>query len=220
MTEPEWMGCEAPEAMVRHLVSKSSERKMRLFVVACCRRIWHSLNETEDRRAVELAERFADGEEGIRAVENFRKGIDWSRPGTAKYAVYPSAAGAAECVLFNVERSLVQEGTSAAVKRALREEGETAEEARQAGLRAYTESTPRVRRAARSLLSQILRDIFGNPFRPLNIDPAWLTTTVRTMAQTIYDDRRFEDLPILADAFTRRSGASLLLQVHCHQIAR
>jgi hypothetical protein len=52
-------------------------------------------------------------------------------------------------------------------------------------------------------LSGVFRDIFGNPFRPVAVDPTWLTwncDTVVKLAQGIYDDRRFEDLPILADA--------------------
>jgi hypothetical protein len=47
----------------------------------------------------------------------------------------------------------------------------------------------------------LLRDIFGPlPFRPIPFDPAWRTPAARKLARAIYDDRRFNDLPILADA--------------------
>ncbi len=46
----------------------------------------------------------------------------------------------------------------------------------------------------------ILRDIFGNPFRPVATNAAWLTPTAFAIAQTIYTDRAFDRLPILADA--------------------
>ena len=46
----------------------------------------------------------------------------------------------------------------------------------------------------------VIRDIFGNPFRPVTLEPAWRTATVTSLAQTIYDERAFDRLPILADA--------------------
>jgi hypothetical protein len=45
--------------------------------------------------------------------------------------------------------------------------------------------------------SIILRDILGNPFRPVTIDPAWLTPEVVTLARTIYEDRTFDRMPSL-----------------------
>ncbi len=56
---------------------------------------------------------------------------------------------------------------------------------------------------ARKQQASILIEVFGNPFRPVALDPAWLQWnggTVRKMAQAIYDDRAFDRLPILADA--------------------
>jgi hypothetical protein len=49
-------------------------------------------------------------------------------------------------------------------------------------------------------LLTLIRDIFGNPFRPITLDSSWLTPTVTALAQAIYTDRTFTDLPILADA--------------------
>jgi hypothetical protein len=46
----------------------------------------------------------------------------------------------------------------------------------------------------------ILRDIFGNPFRPVTLDPRWLTASVVDLASAIYEERAFERMPILADA--------------------
>ena len=55
----------------------------------------------------------------------------------------------------------------------------------------------------------LLRCTFGNPFRPIQVDPAWLALERRgrceRFPQTIYDQRRFPDLlPLLADAARRR----------------
>lgn len=46
----------------------------------------------------------------------------------------------------------------------------------------------------------VVRDIFGNPFRPITIDPRWLTSIVLDLSRTIYAERAFEKMPILADA--------------------
>ena len=47
---------------------------------------------------------------------------------------------------------------------------------------------------------QLLRDVFGNPFRPVTFNPAWRTTDVALLATGIYDERAFDRMPILADA--------------------
>jgi hypothetical protein len=46
----------------------------------------------------------------------------------------------------------------------------------------------------------LLREIFGNPFRPATFSPAWRTTDVMLLAKGIYDARAFDRMPILADA--------------------
>jgi hypothetical protein len=46
----------------------------------------------------------------------------------------------------------------------------------------------------------ILRCLWGNPFRPTSLDHSWFTPTVKALAQAIYEDRSFTDLPVLADA--------------------
>src|SRR5262249_58533154 len=84
---------------------------------------------------------------------------------------------------------------------------------------------PDARRAARYAAARgdageatLLRCIFGNPFRPVAIDPSWLRWhdgAAVHMAQAIYDERRFPDLPILADALEEAGCTDADVLGHC-----
>jgi hypothetical protein len=67
--------------------------------------------------------------------------------------------------------------------------------------------------------ADFLRCIFGPLlFRPITIDPKWLTWndgTVPNLAQAIYDERRFEDTPILADALMDAGCHDEEILAHC-----
>src|SRR5262249_17390709 len=61
MTEAEWLACTDPGPMLELLRGKASDRKLRPFASGYCLRIWHLFKHARDRRAVEVAERLADG---------------------------------------------------------------------------------------------------------------------------------------------------------------
>ena len=52
----------------------------------------------------------------------------------------------------------------------------------------------------RRIQSLLLRDVFGNPFCPVTLAPAWLTSDVLLLARGIYEEKAFDRMPILADA--------------------
>jgi len=54
MTEAEWLVCSEPRPILDYLQGTASDRKLRLFGCACCRRIWHLLEDQRSRQAVEL----------------------------------------------------------------------------------------------------------------------------------------------------------------------
>jgi hypothetical protein len=66
-------------------------------------------------------------------------------------------------------------------------------------------------------LSFRIREIFGNPFRPVTLDPAWLTPTVLALANGIYADRAFDRMPILADALEEAGCENDDILLHCRQ---
>jgi hypothetical protein len=68
-----------------------------------------------------------------------------------------------------------------------------------------------------SKYAEILRDIFGNPFRQTKIDPAWRTSEVVSLAQKIYDERVFELMPALANALGSAGCRDADILRHCRQ---
>ena len=61
MTPEQWSACAHPRCLVEFLRGRVSDRKLTLFAAACCRKVWGLLSDDRSRRAVEVAERFADG---------------------------------------------------------------------------------------------------------------------------------------------------------------
>ena len=200
MTEAEWRECEFPEAMVDYVSGRSSERKMRLFCCACCRRIWPLITAPESRKAVEVSEALADGKarEARRVAANnaatgvARRERDWpfvaaeeaSKRMIRPYRKLPELAEWAGRATYYASKAAYG-GAYHAVGTNDRAAFNTGNLARQA------------EQAAQCIL---LRNIFGNPFRPIAVEPPWLTSTVVALANGIYADRAFDRMPILADA--------------------
>ncbi len=61
----------------------------------------------------------------------------------------------------------------------------------------------------------LLRCIVGNPFRPVVFAPAWRTETAVAMASGIYEQRAFDQLPILADALEEAGCDHADVLAHC-----
>jgi len=72
-----------------------------------------------------------------------------------------------------------------------------------------------VQAGERTAQAALLRDIFGNPFRPVAVDPAWLIPTVTFLARMIYEERSFDQMPDLADALEAAGCANEEILAHC-----
>jgi hypothetical protein len=69
--------------------------------------------------------------------------------------------------------------------------------------------------AERPLQAKLLRDIVGNPFRPVCASPAWLTPKVIKLAQGMYDSAAFSRMPELAEALEGTGCANADILDHC-----
>jgi hypothetical protein len=81
---------------------------------------------------------------------------------------------------------------------------------------------PEQRAARRERRSQcdLLRDLFGNPFRPMMVEPAWLDWNdgcVAKLARAIYEERKYQDMKILGDALEEAGCGNPDILAHCRQ---
>jgi hypothetical protein len=71
------------------------------------------------------------------------------------------------------------------------------------------------RAEANAIICDILRDVFGNPFRKTNFNRAWRTSTAVALAEQMYESRDFGAMPILADALQDAGCEDAVILSHC-----
>ncbi len=211
MTEHEWLECKNPKPMLTFLRGNASHRKLRLFGVACCRRIWHLLQDERCRNAVEVTERHADGD-----ATNEEWQIAHAAVGAANREIYdphPDDRSAHAAISIHFHAAAAAFCTSVDVRKYAFDPSHPAADAVAADTDGSVQTTKW--RDERLQQTTLLLDIFCNPFRPVTLDPRWLTSTVVDLAQAIYDERAFDRMPILADALTDARCNNEDIIVHC-----
>jgi hypothetical protein len=239
MTEAEWLESTDPRPMLAWVAGTVSERKLRLFACACCRRVWPSLAKN-DKRAVETAERYSDGLIGLEELERgARRSERASRSEVGRLGLAAHAA-AWSVMVEKIDPRFMAFGAADCAARLMGEVAAT--EARMRHGRQRTEpgtweramGSARRHRKRTALMNQaredalwselyaqasLLRCLCGNPFRSvMAIDPAYLVWSdgiIRNLVQAIYDDRCFEDMPILADALEDAGCTNTDILAHC-----
>jgi hypothetical protein len=63
--------------------------------------------------------------------------------------------------------------------------------------------------------SELVREIFGNPFRQVAFFPSWRTDTALSLARQMYESQDFSAMPILADALQDAGCDSADILAHC-----
>lgn len=193
MTKAEWLCCTEHWKMDRFLGARRSPRKRRLLACAYCRQVWHLVADDRARRAVEVAERLADG---LATVEE-----------CAAAAFHPAPLG----------RTLPFDSPILATHRAEIACGFALERRFYiadfyAGGAAWT--TAGSPDAVAALQAAAVRELF-NPFGPATCDPKWRTEDTVGLARRVYEERAFDRMPLLADALMDAGCEDEQVLGHC-----
>lgn len=238
MMEAEWNNADNPQVLLDWLrdQGKLSDRKARLFAVACCRRIWPYLTDRRSQEVVQVSEQYAD-----RLAKRRQLNRAWQRADHAFQEIHLSGGGdvdqnPAQAVVglgvgLDVDETVeLAVATLGAVAR-----GDAYERIWQMPGKEHETrwaEDDAVRQAAEAeeqrAQCQLLRDLFGPlPFRPVAIDPPWLAWNdgiVRRLAAAIYDERMLPQgtldrsrLAVLADALEEAGCDNQDILGHCRQ---
>jgi hypothetical protein len=205
MNKTQWNTCADSTPMLEFLRAsgKASERRLRLFAIAGCRRMSRLMTDERSCKAVEVAEDFVDGRTNHQERQSAANAA-WDAANPTHYrdwtgAGYAAAAAAARVV----DRDWPLFGRSQPY-------GEIASEY------AWLAAQNSVFFLDKTARCDLLRDIFGPlPLCTATIEPSLLTPEVVSLAQTIYENRRFEDMPLLADALEEAGWVNEEITRHC-----
>jgi hypothetical protein len=200
MTEEEWERCDSPgralQAINRLIRSANSglRRKFRLVGCHALRRIQRHATDERFGRALDVAERHFDG--------------------TATFAELRAAVVAAQQG-YEAHRSDLEEPDERAAQKLTHLLRPDPFAAAYDSFGAVSFEWWRGADEVRAELMGLIREVFGNPFRPVAFDPAWRTGTAIELARQMYDAREFSAMPILADALQDAGCENADVLGHC-----
>jgi hypothetical protein len=196
-----------PKLLLRYLRGRPGERKFLLFAVACFRRCWRYIGEVEHQVA-ELGERYADGAISVEALRTAN--AEWliGELPTGKDDVSVMVGSAAWNAGLDMAYERAEEG--------FRTNGQVFDVSCERSLDELDDAAMKeLRTVVLPEQCSLLRDIFGNPFRPVAVDPSWRTSTVVALAGRLYESRDFSAMPILADALEDAGCDNVEMLDHC-----
>lgn len=218
--------------MLAFMGIRLSDRQFGLFACACCRRIWHLFGDESMKRLIEVSERYLDGaasrEEQVAAQEAIRFRLSVSHLALEQSYVEvatPLTHAVAAAGLLIADGGLLSQPEGAHRRAAIAAHCAAAavrewvfQSLTWQGPEDFYEATLPAREAEALEKEEqciLLRDIAGNPFRPVVFDPNWRTPVAAGLARAIYEDRSFDHLPILADALMEAECDDAQILAHC-----
>jgi hypothetical protein len=218
MDEATWDVCPDPFEMLNFLQSRGrgSDRKLRLVCCTVCRAVAHLLTDKRYRAALDVAERYADGLASLSELRRANGVVVQARDHIDEYEWSEDKQGVLWALNAVSWATLQREPPDPPDFLAWC----AASSAKSASV---WEESPEA--AVHASQSALLRDILGNPFRPVALDPAWLTWhggTIRKLALSAYEDRELPSghldthhLAVLADALEDAGCTDPDLLGHC-----
>jgi hypothetical protein len=206
-----YLRCEAK--VVR---SPEGRRKLRLFACGCCRQVWPLIEDHRSRRLVDLCEQLADGLADVSqladaevAARAAKSNADIASAGMSPMTHIRKVGAAVQAALYTAARNAAEAArlSSASALCSV------------AGYWHIREPNP-AWEAHEKQQAALARCIFGNPFRPVALAPsvlAWNDRLVVRLAQAIYDERRWADLPLLGDALLDAGCDNEEVIAHCRE---
>jgi hypothetical protein len=169
------------------------------------------LSDEPARHAVEMAEKRAD--------DLCSRG-ELEKAWRAAREIYMDYAGAVGIGSRSVRALIGMYASWAAVHASARSPNEfmAACQAALAAAEKYRSLSARPVAVEEAAQCQLWRDIAGNPFRPVKVRRSWLSWgggTVPQLAGVIDAQRRFEDLPVLADPLEEAGCTEESILEHC-----
>jgi hypothetical protein len=184
---------------------------LRLSAVARCRATWSLLNDIS-RRAVEVAEQSADG--GV--SRDVLRGIRDEFRATDADQTVEMIRGVRYRPDFGGSAADEEADWAATVGMSQSENAATWSKLQTTGRDFTSMEFVEVLDAELSARRQLHQDVLGPfPFRPVTVDPSWLTSTVVALDRQMYESRDFGAMPILADALQDAGCENEDLLNHC-----
>ncbi|MGF1580111.1 MAG: hypothetical protein ACFCD0_12180 [Gemmataceae bacterium] len=209
MTEAEWYQCKDLHQMMRQFSFRGHDRKWRLFAVACCKHFWPTNAHEMATHGLSIAKKYADGVVSLKELVQTHRQIQAAHRAMVSNWAYVVRVSPGSTHRPTEDDLAVVSSLEIAIT-VTKEDLDTHEVVRRCN---GGTSTTRGRKWQRRLL----RCVFANPTRTTEFDAQSLSHDVLAIAKTIFDESRFDHLPILADALEESGCNDGELLDHCRE---